>query len=655
MESIKLSITGNVAKTISKPHHITAGTIGLPVEFTFDETWDGLKKWAVFRAGSTEISVEDPEANAVVPSEVLVWPGVWLSIGVYGVNNDGTIAIPTIWANIRPISPGVIPSEDPAANPSPSVWQKVITYLTNIVGKLFVKTVNGIPPDENGNVDISTGTASENAVLFVEQTLDNDQQAQAKRNIGATYYYSTAREELPIPHEDLNSEYVFGLYDSLMAAHPDKVQKNEIHNNDGSFTNFEYVISTGDHNEEGKGIRPWRDLDIKKPKYLILSGIHGTERPAVIAAYRFVRDLLSGKSAIAPLLDGAIIHIMPIGTPHGFDSFSYLNANGENINQNFTATNPEKETQAISNWIKSNSDADLFIDCHNQGAVNEVAIVISATEDDSDSTHTAKKIAMRGLDRIIPYWRDVIGYSKQLLCADENNPEGVMKDVVFSYSLSANFPKSSCRYAENHGITSFFLEMSVYQNGSYFDFEKDQKVCTPETVAAGAEGIGNILVETYTEAITGGFAEDMKSIDSKLDMLLGEMSSGFKIESGVLEVPVTVGSNEKPHDLVIPCSDGAKTVLIRADDATYSDITSKASQNSECYWFVGAMGNSIKTVGKLDNRGLMYRMEEVTVGSTKYWQPIATDCKCGNGNQYSITTFGVKKGFYNWTAYYWNE
>lgn len=50
MDGIKIEVTGNIARVIVRPARITAGTVGLPVEFSFDSQWDGLIKTAVFRA-----------------------------------------------------------------------------------------------------------------------------------------------------------------------------------------------------------------------------------------------------------------------------------------------------------------------------------------------------------------------------------------------------------------------------------------------------------------------------------------------------------------------------------------------------------------------------------------------------------------------------
>ena len=133
MDSIKIDVTGNIARVIEKPKRITVGTVGLPVEFTFDSQWDGLSKTAVFMAGDVQMIVDSVESVAVVPWEVLRNPGYRLNIGAYGINADGSVAIPTVWASVGTIYEGATPDKDPYASPTLPVWQK----LLNMVGQLF--------------------------------------------------------------------------------------------------------------------------------------------------------------------------------------------------------------------------------------------------------------------------------------------------------------------------------------------------------------------------------------------------------------------------------------------------------------------------------------------------------------------------------------
>lgn len=132
MDGIKIEVTGNIAKVIEKPSRITSGTVGLPVEFTFDSQWDGLSKTAVFHAGHVSKIVDSLGTETIVPWEVLARPNAWLSVGVYGVNKDGSVAMPTIWANVCVVCAGVSPDGDPSADPTLPVWQKLLDFVGNL-------------------------------------------------------------------------------------------------------------------------------------------------------------------------------------------------------------------------------------------------------------------------------------------------------------------------------------------------------------------------------------------------------------------------------------------------------------------------------------------------------------------------------------------
>lgn len=132
MDGIKIEVTGNIARVTEKPRRITAGTVGLPVKFTFDSQWDGMSKTAVFMAGCKQMIEPNVVDTAIVPWELLQFPCVQLNIGVYGVDADGLTAIPTTWAKVSVIYPGVDPGQDPAIKPTPNVWLKVLNSLGDL-------------------------------------------------------------------------------------------------------------------------------------------------------------------------------------------------------------------------------------------------------------------------------------------------------------------------------------------------------------------------------------------------------------------------------------------------------------------------------------------------------------------------------------------
>ena len=132
MDSIKIEVTGNIARVFEKPAVITSGTVGLMAEFTFNEDWENLSKTIVFTACDEKRSVEYHGAPVTVPWEVLVEAGAWLSVGVYGVNEDGTLAIPTVWANICRIRQGTSFDGDPGADYTLPVWKRIDNAIKSI-------------------------------------------------------------------------------------------------------------------------------------------------------------------------------------------------------------------------------------------------------------------------------------------------------------------------------------------------------------------------------------------------------------------------------------------------------------------------------------------------------------------------------------------
>ena len=363
-------------------------------------------------------------------------------------------------------------------------------------------------------------------VSYKPQTIPEKDKVQAKENIGASTYYHTKREASwgkadVDANGNLPTQYVWDLYDALADEYnryevdkngekiPLDIRVRKVDCSIGDFEQYAYEISTGDYSTDAAYVQHYgNNPPIKKPKYLVLSGIHGIERKAVFSTYRFFRDLLSGHNIPTALREGAIFSVMPVGTPNSFDLFIRNNAptvydeagkvvsEGVNINRNFNAENPEKETQAIMNWLNANADADLFIDVHNNGALNEKVLILGLP--DNTTSNTARKTALRGVDNIIPYWRDVIGYPDKVEAA---GLDGTITNraVIYSYTATINTDGLSIKYAQNVvGIPSITLEVVSYY-GSHTEWKNNKKADSHEAVAMGAEALGNILLEFYEQ------------------------------------------------------------------------------------------------------------------------------------------------------------
>lgn len=325
--------------------------------------------------------------------------------------------------------------------------------------------------------------------------LTNEDKAELEAKIGeggGKNFYTSENYEYGYEQTTLQYETVIALYDELAAKYHDYVKKETVSTDDGSFANYAYTFSTGEYNS--KGTRGELDTYIKKPKYLVLSGIHGREKTAVMSTYQFFRDLAEGKNLPADFREGAVFKVLPVGTPWSFnyedqEKGGRTNENGVNINRNFdsnwqagplgfnypgTHAGSEKETKVISKWLESNNDARLFIDFHNSSAneYKEVAMIVGSN---NTNIKKAKQTALAGLDRIIPSWREKI--------------KG--EDKIYSYS-SFTDPGGLCvYYAEKTvGVDSIVLECSTRQ-------DDPNTSLTPVSIEVGAEALGNIILEFF--------------------------------------------------------------------------------------------------------------------------------------------------------------
>ena len=127
----KIQVNGAIAKTVYRKV-IPAGIIGAQVEFDYaEDIWHGLHKTVVFKGAVTKDVITD--ANIVtIPHEVVEKPFFRLSIGVYGVDADGNIVIPTLWENIGAILDAAAPSGDISTDPSLPVWAQIQAMIGNL-------------------------------------------------------------------------------------------------------------------------------------------------------------------------------------------------------------------------------------------------------------------------------------------------------------------------------------------------------------------------------------------------------------------------------------------------------------------------------------------------------------------------------------------
>jgi hypothetical protein len=182
MDGIKIEVSGNIARVIDRPARITAGTVGLPVEFSFDSQWEGLIKTAVFKAGDESQIAENLVTKTVVPWEILDKPGLYLDIGVYGVNPDGTLAIATIWVNVGVIRDGANLA-GVSITPTLPIWKQLSMAIGNLPGLTTNAKDNIVEAiNEIHNMVLAVGAETEPTPTEAGNTTEANAHADDKNN-----------------------------------------------------------------------------------------------------------------------------------------------------------------------------------------------------------------------------------------------------------------------------------------------------------------------------------------------------------------------------------------------------------------------------------------------------------------------------------------
>lgn len=101
---ITVKVDTRVAKK-TQSEKITAGSVGIEVEFEFSSDWTGLSKWAVFSDGAVSRDVLLSESICEIPPECIRISGRAITVGLYGTDGEETV-IPTVYCNIGKVDPG---------------------------------------------------------------------------------------------------------------------------------------------------------------------------------------------------------------------------------------------------------------------------------------------------------------------------------------------------------------------------------------------------------------------------------------------------------------------------------------------------------------------------------------------------------------------
>ena len=131
MELAKIEVTRADARKVHCDT-LTAGMKGAEVTFSFDASWDGLKRLATFKAGGVSKDMLLTEDRCEIPHEVLAKPCPRLVVGIVGTTADGCLVIPTVWAELGRVEQGAKPSGDSSKKPTPEVWAQILGMIGDL-------------------------------------------------------------------------------------------------------------------------------------------------------------------------------------------------------------------------------------------------------------------------------------------------------------------------------------------------------------------------------------------------------------------------------------------------------------------------------------------------------------------------------------------
>lgn len=177
------------------------------VEFSFDDSWQGLTKSVIFRAGEKSASVLLDGSSCVIPWEVLTQENVGkeLLIGVSGWNDD-LVTLPTVWNVLEKIQQGAELGEY-GLEPSPSVVSEIHKMAKNAEEKAGMAETHAQSAKEARDEALEVVNFAYNYALDAERSMEKASSYSGTAHAHMAAAYSEAERarsyaEQAAAHED---------------------------------------------------------------------------------------------------------------------------------------------------------------------------------------------------------------------------------------------------------------------------------------------------------------------------------------------------------------------------------------------------------------------------------------------------------------------
>lgn len=165
---MKIAIKGRHAVLVEDDSLVQNSQKSYPAEFSFDKTWLGFTKTALFEAGAVNVAVVLSEDRCSIPGECLKQAGVTLRVGVYGVKGEERMA--TVWCQVSKVLPACVldvGQSDPSQPMPDDLYQQIMSAIGDLgaagfEGKTLAEAIG----------EIKTGIADTATDAEVDSILD---------------------------------------------------------------------------------------------------------------------------------------------------------------------------------------------------------------------------------------------------------------------------------------------------------------------------------------------------------------------------------------------------------------------------------------------------------------------------------------------------
>lgn len=136
----------NVSVTVQETETLTAGRVGLECNVSFGSgLWGGLVKKITFD-GAEEKTLLLTDSVVTIPWECLAEEGHKVRVGICGENADGTIVVPTLWADLGKIKAAAPRDGEDPEEPTPSVIAQIqqLASSANATSSSALNMIDGL-------------------------------------------------------------------------------------------------------------------------------------------------------------------------------------------------------------------------------------------------------------------------------------------------------------------------------------------------------------------------------------------------------------------------------------------------------------------------------------------------------------------------------